>query len=376
MKKKSILVVAMAAVLIVALLGCSTTPQASVAASSAAPVSTAAASAAPTAAQASTSASASTAASTNEKMPKIGYCVNFMSHEWYQNIVSGAKVRAAELGINIQFADANMDSATQVSQCENLLQSGIDVLVVTPVDPKVLGNIITEAKSKNIPVITESNVVDGAVTFVGIDNKASGKLAGQWLVQYAKSKNITPNILEVGFPALEDCTNRVDGFNEALKESGIQYKIAQQVDGKGVKETAVTVSTDALTAHPDVNVIFGINDDSTTGALQAYKAAGLDESKLTAIGFGFEGSVGQNALLSGGPYKAALAMFPNYVGEGLVDASVKAFNKETLPTHYQTPTIMITQDNFNSYYTKNDKGGYDINFDAVRKLQDQLKSNS
>ena len=75
--------------------------------------------------------------------------------------------------------------------------------------------------------------------------------------------------------------------------------------------------------EPDINVIFGINDDSTTGAIAAYRSQGLDEGKLVAIGFGFEGSVGQNALLSGTSYKAALAMFPNFVGVSLIDVAVK-----------------------------------------------------
>jgi ABC-type sugar transport system substrate-binding protein len=304
----------------------------------------------------------------SEKKIKFGYGLNDMSHEWYQNIAKGARARAAELGIEISISDAAMDAAKQVSQLENLVTQGVDVLIVTPVDVKSLPNVIAEATRAGIPVITESNVVPGTKTYVGIDNVSGGKKAGLWYAQYAKANNIDPKILIVGLPAFEDCRQRVEGFKAGLNEGGLKYTILQEVDGQGAKEISLKVAQDALTAHPDVNVIFGINDNSTTGGMAAYKEAGLDESKLTAIGFGFEGVVGREALLSGGPYKAAVAMFPDYVGVSVVDAAYKALNKEPLPANYESGTVVITPQNFPQFYTK--KGNdYETNFEAIRSLK-------
>ncbi len=302
-----------------------------------------------------------------QKKLSVGYVVNFMSHEWYQNICNGAKDRAAELGVDLKIADANLDVSKQIAAAENFITQKVDVLVLTPVDAKAMGPIVKQAEKAGIPVITESNVVEGAKTYVGISNQVGGKKAGEWFVKYAKDNKIDPKILIVGLPNFEDCRQRVAGFKEALAASGMKYEILQEVDGQGLKEKALSVSQDALTAHPDVNVIFGINDDSTTGGMAAYKAAGLDESKLTAIGFGFEGAVGQNALISKGPYKAALAMFPNFVGVGIVDAAVAISKGETLPAHYETPTMVIDTTNFDTFYTK-DGDKYKMNYDAIRGL--------
>lgn len=301
------------------------------------------------------------------KKIKVGYVCNQMAHEWYQNIINGAKEEAARVGIEFSVADSNQDVNTQINACENYITQKVDVLIITPIDPNALAPVIKKAKDAGIKVITESNVVEGADTFVGISNKNGAKNVGKWYADYAKANNITPKVLIVGLPAYEDCRQRVEGFKEALAESGIQYEIVQEVDGKGNKEQALAVSTDALTAHKDVNVIFGINDDSTTGGMAAYKAAKLDESKLVAIGFGFEGKVGQEALLSGGPYKAACAMFPNFVGVGLIIAAEKLANGETLPAQYETPTVAMTKDIFDQYYKK-DGNGYKLDFEAVRKL--------
>jgi hypothetical protein len=93
----------------------------------------------------------------------------------------------------------------------------------------------------------------------------------------------------------------------------------------------------------------------------------LDQAKLTAIGFGLEGIVGQSALLGHTPYKAALAMFPNFVGLSLVEAAVALGRGEVLPPHYETPTTMITEGNFATYY-RPEGNGYAMNFDAIRRL--------
>ncbi|MCC8180335.1 MAG: substrate-binding domain-containing protein [Planctomycetes bacterium] len=300
---------------------------------------------------------------------KVGYIVSDMSHEWYQNICNGAIRRAADKGVDLSIADAAMNPGTQISQAENLLATGVDILVITPVDAKALAGVIADATDIGVPVVTESNVVPGAACYVGISNQEGGRKAGRWMADYAKKNNIDIKALIVGFPNYEDCRQRVAGFKEGLEESGMPYTIRQEVDCQGSKETALRVSADALTANRDVNVIFGINDNATTGGMNAYTEAGLDESKLTAIGFGFEGVVGREALLGGTPYKSALAMFPDYVGASLIDVAIMISNGEKVPDHYETATIMVTPDNFSTFYTKNADGSYTTNFAAIDALE-------
>ena len=155
-----------------------------------------------------------------EKM-KIGYVFSLMTHEWYQNILQGAQSRADELGITLVTADANMDINRQINAAENLLAQGIDALIITPVDAKAMAPIVQMAKRAGVPVLSESNVVEGAETFVGISNYSAAKTVGEWFVGYAKENKIDPRILIVGLPNYEDCRQRVDGFKAALKESGL-----------------------------------------------------------------------------------------------------------------------------------------------------------
>ncbi len=122
---------------------------------------------------------------------KVGYIVNFMSHEWYQNICAAAEARAAELGVDIVIADANLDIAAQISKAENMIAQGVDVLALTPVDAKALGVVIERARAQGIRVLTESNPAVGAETYVGIDNRAAGRKAGDWFVEHVAATGST-----------------------------------------------------------------------------------------------------------------------------------------------------------------------------------------
>jgi ABC-type sugar transport system substrate-binding protein len=299
---------------------------------------------------------------------KVGYVVNFGAHEWYQNVIKGAQDTAKEKGIEFDWADANVDLSKQISQAESMLTQGVDVLVLSPVDPKGLSTVMSQAKERGVPVITESNPIPGAETVVGIQNLEAGIKIGEWTGEYVKD-NVDggAQVLIVGLPTQADTRDRVAGFKKGMENSGAEFEIAQEVNGGGIKDQALEASTDAITANKDINLIYGINDDSALGATQAYEQAGLDPSKLTTIGFGVEGQAGKSALMAGGPYKAGLGMFPEYVGRTIIDQAEKVANDKSVPEHTVTPIEVLTEENLTKYYSKGDNG-WQIKYDAVASL--------
>lgn len=299
---------------------------------------------------------------------KIGYVVNFGSHEWYQNIIKGAESTAKEKGIEFEWADSNLDLNKQITMAENLITKGVNVLVLSPVDPNGLSNVMDLAKSKGVKVITESNPIPGALTTIGINNLEAGELIGKWAGEYIKANFSEPaNILIVGLPSQQDTRDRVEGFKNGIATTDANYTIVQEVDGKGVKDQALKISTDAITANKNINVIYGINDDSALGGQQAYEEAKLDMNKLLTIGFGVEGIAGKDALLSNGPYKAGLGMFPEYVGRTMIETAEQAHKGETLPDRIITPMAVLTPENLDEVYKKSGND-YEIIFENVVKL--------
>src|SRR5262245_16563926 len=196
-------------------------------------------------------AAATGCAAADDGKVKVGYVVNFGSHEWYQNVVKGAQDTAKEQGYDFEWADANVDLAKQISQCENMLTKGVDVLMLSPVDPDGLSSVMSQAEEQKTPVVTESNTVPGAKTAVGIKNLEAAKMLGDWAGDYiTNTLHTKAKVLIVGLPTQVDTRDRVSGFKQGLEESGADYEIVQEVNGGGLKDKALNVSQDAITAHP------------------------------------------------------------------------------------------------------------------------------
>jgi ribose transport system substrate-binding protein len=245
----------------------------------------------------------------------------------------------------------------------------VDVINFTPVNEEASGpTLLALAEDPGKPIICESSPADGCTTLVSIDDYAAGFKVGVWAGEYARD-NFGGNavVLDVGLPALTTTVARSTGFADGLKSVLPDAKMAASVDGKGLKDTAVQVAGDALTANPDVNIIFGINDDSALGGLQAFESQGGDTSQLLVVGFGCEGVACKDALAEGGPYKVSAAMFPEYQGRLIIDAGVAAMNDVELPAHIVAPTAAVTADNLGDYYTK-EGDAYTPNFEAISQI--------
>jgi ribose transport system substrate-binding protein len=305
----------------------------------------------------------------------VGHVTNYLMHEWYQNETAGEEARAKDYPLAFSINDANLDLQKSLAAVDDYLAKKTSAIVFTPVVDEASAPTIKKAVEAGMPVICEGNPTSGCLTMVAIDDYMAGVQVGVWAGQYVKDNyGGKAVVLDVGFPGLAAGVNRSQGFIDGM-ETVISDVTRVEVNGKGLKDEAIKVSADALTAHPDVNVIFGVNDDSALGGLQSFNAAGLDESKLLVVGFGCEGKACKSALLEGGPYKVSAAMFPEYQGRLLIDTLVAAYNGAKLPEHVVAPTLPITKDNLSQYYTQ-EGDNWTPNFEATGKLPygDDLKA--
>ena len=114
--------------------------------------------------------------------------------------------------------------------------------------------------------------------------------------------------------------------------------MVHDLDGGGNPDRALEVSAAALAQNSDINIIYGINDSSSQGGLQAWKAAGKSQDGLLVVGTGGEGLGFINMMDTEPSYQIEAAMFPEKVGFTAIDAAVKLFNKEEVPPHIVSPT--------------------------------------
>jgi ABC-type sugar transport system substrate-binding protein len=138
--------------------------------------------------------------------PRIGVCVNYGAHIWYQLQTAVERDLAGQLGIALEAVDANMDGKKQTQQIEQFLAQGIDVLIYSAADPAKAPSMLEAVHQAGIPVITESLWVNSpAVTAsVMINDYKGGQKIGRSAAAWIKTSTASPiKVLDVTAPWLE-----------------------------------------------------------------------------------------------------------------------------------------------------------------------------
>lgn len=221
-----------------------------------------------------------------------------------------------------------------------------DALILAPVRHRAAHALKERAMRDKIPVIAESALQPGA-HYLGPDNYLCGYALGVWTAEHTLQQGKL-TVLDVGESTQANTKARSQGFQDGLaKRKGAIEVIS--VNGRGLFEESYYRASDALKLHPEINVIFGVNDDAVLGALQSYLDLGRDQARLHAVNIGGEGDTILNALSRGGALKATMALFPEVVGEGAVHAILKLWSGAAFTTK-PTPHMLLEPHTLGNYY--------------------------
>jgi D-xylose transport system substrate-binding protein len=221
---------------------------------------------------------ASGPASADAKNPKIGFSIDDLRLERWVRDRDYFVAAAGQLGAKVFVQSADASEQKQISQIENLIARGVDVLVIVPYNATVLNNAIREAKKANIKVVSYDRLVLNADidAYISFDNKAVGEMQAQGVVQVRPKGNY---YLLGGAPT--------DNNAKMLREG--QMKVLQPLVDKGdikivgrqwVKDwsaaEAMAIVENALTANQNkIDAIVASNDGTAGGAIQALAAQKL-----------------------------------------------------------------------------------------------------
>lgn len=167
--------------------------------------------------------------------------------------------------------DAKLDVNKQISDFDTLLARGAEVLPFVPVDPKAFGAPFERADEAGATVVELYNPESSAPGSV----YESSRQAGEDAVKLVRDRFPDgAKAIVIGGPPIPTVLTRVAGFTDNAKTNGIT--VVDQADNlKDNVNDARRLADDLITKHPDVNVIFGFNDNSAIGAGLAAKARGM-----------------------------------------------------------------------------------------------------
>lgn len=173
--------------------------------------------------------------------------------------------------LKIVFKDAQNDTLKQRAHIEEFVRAGVDLLIVSPKEAQPLTEPIAAAFSGGIPVIVLDRAVlgDQFTTFIGANNEAIGRAAGEW-----SAAHIEPDaqIVELkGLMTSVPAQDRHKGFREGLGGKG---KIVFEADMKWLEAEARREMDSALAQFDDIKLVYAHNDPAAHGAYLAARAAG------------------------------------------------------------------------------------------------------
>jgi ribose transport system substrate-binding protein len=203
--------------------------------------------------------------------------------------------------IDIIFKDAQNDTLRQRAHVEEFISAKVDLILVSPKEAAPLTAPVARAIDAGIPVIVlDRRVVGDKYTcFIGADNKAIGKAAGQWIVRRfdGKARAVELKGLMTSTPGQD----RHSGFREAIAGTGIE--VIFEADMQWLEPNARKEMESALARYADIDVVYGHNDPAAHGAYLAARAAGREKDIVF---------VGIDAL----PHEGRM-----YVSQGILDVS-------------------------------------------------------
>lgn len=267
-------------------------------------------------------------ASSSDATATIGVSLLTRTHPFYQDLEAGLREEAAKHGYQLLVQAGEFDVARQKDQIENFLVRKVDAIVLSPCDSRSIGTSVQAANAAGIPVFTADIAVlaDQAevVCHVASDNVAGGRLAAQALAGALGGQG---EVAIIDHPEVESVIQRVAGFEEELaRHPGLT--VVAKLPGRGTKDMAFRTAEDILQAHPGLDGIFGINDDSALGALAAVEKAGK-QGQVAIVGF--DAVPEARAAIDAGKIHADVVQQPLEIGRATIAAVAAYLSGQPVP---------------------------------------------
>ncbi|MBD5502095.1 MAG: sugar ABC transporter substrate-binding protein [Lachnospiraceae bacterium] len=274
----------------------------------------------------------------------IGASYMTMNNEFYKIISEEITYRVEAEGDRMVLRDPALDVERQIQQIQEMLDMGVDVLIVTPVDWEGLTEVLTKAKEQGIILIVlDTNVQDSELADCTItsDNYQAGVLVGEYFL----SQHDESRILVMTHEAAKSGQDRVRGFIDTVS-SNENMEIVKKIECEGQLEIAMPKLQQAIEEGTEFDSIFCLNDLASVGV-----AAALDEKHMLGEVdlYGVDASPDSKALIAEGMMRASAAQFPTEIGKTAAEMIYRLTAGEQVEKNILVPVELVTEENVEQF---------------------------
>ncbi|MCB2306012.1 ribose ABC transporter substrate-binding protein RbsB [Clostridium estertheticum] len=264
------------------------------------------------------------ASSEKSDSKKIGMVVSTLNNPFFVTLKEGAEAKAKELGYQLLVVDSQNDSSKELSNVQDLLQKGVSVIILNPVDSDAAQSSVMQANNEKIPVITVDRKSNGGdvVCHIASDNVKGGEMAGKFIKEQLGDKG---NIAELqGTTGASATRDRGKGFHNIV-DVDKKLKVVSSQPADFDRQKGLTVTENMLQSNSNIQAIFAQNDEMALGAVKA-----LSTSGKKAIVVGFDGGDDAKKAVDAGEMTATVAQQPKLMGSMAIENVKKILTGATV----------------------------------------------
>ncbi|MBV9592046.1 MAG: ABC transporter substrate-binding protein [Hyphomicrobiales bacterium] len=281
-------------------------------------------------------------------LKSIGISLGSLGNPFFVALSKGAEFEAKKTNPNVKITTVGFeyDLGRQVTQIDNFIAAGVDLILLNPGDPHAVGPAIKKAQAAGIIVVAVDTAAEGADATVTTNNVQAGEIACQYIVDKLGGKGDA--IIENG-PQVSAVIDRVTGCKGVFSKSPGIKVLSDDQDGKGSREGGLTVAQGYLTRFTKIDAIFAINDPQAIGTDLAARQQNRSGIIITSV----DGAPDIEAALkdpASAQIQASASQDPFFmarravqVGVGILQGQKPANPVELLPSK------LVTRDNIGQY---------------------------
>lgn len=263
-------------------------------------------------------------------------------------------------GVNLQVEDAQNDVAKQLDQINNFIASGVDAIVVNPVDTSATQAMSDAAAAANIPLVyvnrepVNVDTLPDNQAFVASNEKDSGTLETQEVCRlFTEMGKTEANVYVImGELSNQAAVMRTQDIHDVIATPECSFiKIIDQQTSNWSRDQAQNLMTNWLSSGTAFDGVIANNDESAIGAIQAMKAAGIDMASVV-VG-GVDATQDALAAMQAGDLDVTVFQDAAGQGKGAVDAALKLAKGEAVEQKVYIPFQLVTPANIGDFLSKN-----------------------
>lgn len=281
---------------------------------------------------------------------RVGFASQGPTNSWALTYDEALKDKAKAEDVELLYASANGDAATQVNNIQDLLAQQPDALIVTPMGSAIQGQI-NRAAEQGVPVVICTGRLEddsGVVSTVNRSYELQGTIWAQWIVEKLGGKGKVAMLSGIaGVPTAEfqyQAARKVFDATPGIEVVTRQFTNWSPTDAK-------TVAQNLVVSHPDLNAIWSDSGISNVGVIQAYGEAGKPVPPLTGdTSNAFLRAATQHAEATGQTVEFATSAYPPEQSVQCLDTALKILSGEPVPSLVSVESAVFTHEQLDEYY--------------------------